>query len=198
MVTMCGIFCFAIRSRQQPFTTSICERMTTKIALEYKLVGKGWAECVLDFYGSKCTVTASYLSDALLELVSGTNHILSGGTEAKFSFDEGPGEFRWILRRTAEGGLAIKILEFADLWGSKPDEEGTVVLDITCLARDFSDALLVSLNELLDEYGLDGYRDKWAEAGFPVAQYQTLCEHLGELPSSYLKSDKRKLKRSKQ
>lgn len=164
--------------------------MTINIALDYKLVGIGWAECTLDFYGTKYIVTASYLSDALLELVSGANHVLSGGAEARFSFDEEPGEYRWIFRRTQDGGLAVKILDFPELWGHKPDEKGRVLMDVTCQLGDFARALLLSLNELLEELGVEGYRDKWAESDFPAAQYSALCEHLGELPSPFLKNDK--------
>ena len=141
--------------------------MTTNITVEYKLVGKGWAACTLNFYGGEYTLTASYLSDALLELVSGTNRLLAGGTEARFSFDEEPGEYRWIMRCTKEVGLNVKILEFPELWGRKPDEKGTVLLDIICRPRDFAIALLLSLNELLEEIGVDGYRDIWANAQFP-------------------------------
>jgi len=171
--------------------------MATDVALDYKIVGKGWAECSLDFYGTKFTVTASYLSDALLELVSGTNHILAGGNEARFSFDEEPGEFRWIMRRTQDGGLAVRILDFPELWGRKPDEEGAVLLDVTCQLKDFAHALLLSLNALLLEFGVSGYRDKWGNSEFPSGQYRALCEHLGEFPSPHLKVDNRKTKGSK-
>jgi len=171
--------------------------METDVALDYKIVGKGWAECRLDFYGMTFTVTASYLSDALLELISGTNHILAGGSEARFSFDEEPGEFRWIMHRTHDGGLAVKILDFPELWGHKPDEEGAVLMDVTCQIRGFAMALLSTLNVLLLELGVSGYRDKWGNSEFPSTQYRVLCEHLGELPSPHLKSDTRKTKGSK-
>jgi len=36
----------------------------------------------------------------------------------KFSFDEEPCEYRWIFRRTLEGDLAIKFLEFSDFLGA--------------------------------------------------------------------------------
>ena len=42
------------------------------------------SSCSIDIYGQTCVVTASYLSDPLRELVSATNHMLSGGTEARF------------------------------------------------------------------------------------------------------------------
>lgn len=159
--------------------------MTSDVAVRYKVVGRGWAECDLDFYGATTSVSASYLSDALFELVRGTNHMLSGGNEARFSFDEEPGEYRWIMRREENGGLSLTILDFADLWGGKPDEDGDVLLGVTCTLRDFAHALYLSLNDLLMELGASGYRDKWG-SDFPSSQYQTLCAHLGAQPSPHL------------
>lgn len=162
--------------------------MQNDITIEYSLVGAGWAQCYLDVYGAVCTTTASYLSDALFELVNGTNHMLGGGNEARFSFDDEPGEYRWIFRRTSIGGLGIKILEFDDLWGGKPDEDGAVLADFMCQARDFGAALLVSLNKLLDEIGVAGYRETWSSTEFPIADYKILCAHLGEPLSPRLRT----------
>lgn len=167
------------------------------IAIEYKLTGTGWSECTLDVYGQQCQVTASYLSDALLELSSGVSHVLGTGTEARFSFDEEPGEYRWILRRLEGDGLSVRILAFDELWGHQPDEEGSLTFDVTCSVREFSQALLNALNQLLDEYGVEGYNDKWHQSEFPYDQYRTLCAQLGEPVSTKLKVDKR-AKRSRQ
>lgn len=153
------------------------------IEVQYKLVGTGWSECVLDVDGHTCTVTASYLSDALGEFVKAVNHILGGGNEAKFSFDEEPGEYRWILKRTEDDALLIKIIEFPELWGNKDDSEGKVIFEVTCPAHAFGKALLVSLNDLLDEYDITGYKEKWLDAEYPVEQYIGLCSHVGISPS---------------
>ena len=133
--------------------------MTNNVTIDYKLTGTGWAICHIDLFGTRYTVTASYLSDALLALVNGTNHLLAGGAEARFSFDEEPGEYRWILRRTGDGGLAVRILAFPQLWGGKPDEDGDVLADATCQLGEFARALLLALNSVLEEVGVAGYRD---------------------------------------
>jgi hypothetical protein len=153
------------------------------IEIQYKIVGAGWSECVLDVYGQTCTVTASYLSDALGEFVKAVNHILGGGNEARFSFDEEPGEYRWILKRNEDNALLITIIEFPDLWGDKDDSEGKVIFEATCQAHEFGKALLVSLNGLLDDYGIVGYKEKWVDAEYPVEQYNELCSHVGISPS---------------
>jgi len=149
------------------------------VTVDYRLTGAGWSSCTIDLYGRSCVVTASYLSDALRELVSATNHVLAGAKEARFRFDEEPGEYRWILSSTGDGGLLVKILEFPQLWGEEPDSEGKSVLEATCPAKLFGEAVLLSLNRLLDEHGLFGYWEKWVEADFPVDGYRTLCSRLG-------------------
>lgn len=154
------------------------------IIIDFKLTGAGWSECVLEIYGQSCTVTASYLSDALRELISGVNHILSGGNDARFRFDEEPGEYRWILGRVDAGAVSVRILEFPELWGDKPDSEGKVIFDVTCSIRELAHALLSSLNSLLTEIGLDGYKEKWINAEFPLEEYKKLCAHLGVMPAN--------------
>jgi len=149
------------------------------IVVDYRLVGAGWAECSLDVYGSLCSVSASYLSDALLELVSGVNHVLAQPGEARFGFDEEPGEFRWILRSESSGSLNVRILEFGELWGNRPDVDGRVLFDAVCPVREFALALLAALDRLLKEFGVAGYRRKWVAAEFPAEQYELLCRQLG-------------------
>jgi len=161
------------------------------ITIEYVLTGTGWSACTLDVYGQQCQVTASYLSDALLELISGVSHVLGKGTEARFSFDEEPGEYRWILKRLENDGLSLRILAFDELWGHQPDEEGEQIFDVTCPVRELSLALLNALNQILDEYGVEGYNDKWHQSEFPYDQYSALCELLGEPVSPKFKIDKR-------
>lgn len=154
------------------------------IEIQYNLVGRGWSECVLDVYGQTCTVTASYLSDALGEFVKTVNHIFNGGKEAKFSFDEEPGEFRWLLTRSGNNALSLRIIEFPGLWSNKDDSEGKTIYEVTCPTHEFGKALLTSLNNLLDEYGTSGYKEKWGAAEFPVEHYFELCSHVGVPPSN--------------
>jgi hypothetical protein len=154
-----------------------------EVSIDYQLTGSGWSECTIDVFGQRCVVTASYLSDALRELVSGVNHILGGGSEARFRFDEEPGEYRWILSRITDQAVAIRILEFAELWGEKADSEGKQLFEATCPIRYVADALLQTLNALLAEHGIEGYRKKWLEAEFPKDDYLKLCAHLGFEPA---------------
>ena len=118
------------------------------VTVDYRLTGTGWSSCSVELYGQTCALTASYLSDALRELVSATNQMLEGAKEARFRFDEEPGEYRWILSSTVEGALLVKILEFPQLWGEKPDSDGRTVLEATCPVKLFGEAVLLSLNRI--------------------------------------------------
>lgn len=154
------------------------------IEVQYRLVGTGWSECVLDIHGHTCTVNASNLSDALGGFVEAVNHILRGGSRAQFSFDDKPGEYRWVLTNRSDNVLSITILAFAELWGNRDDSEGKAIYQATCPAHNFAKALLVGLNDLLDEYGFDGYKKRWVDAEYPVDQYMELCRLLDMRPSN--------------
>lgn len=160
------------------------------VIVDYRLTGSGWSSCAVELYGQSCVITASYLSDALRDLVSATNHVLGGGQEARFRFEEEPGEYRWILSPTRDGGLLVKILEFPQARGRRPDSDGETVIEATCPAKLFGEAVLLSLNRILDEYGLHGYREKWANADFSLEDYRLLCSMLGS-PMSRTAADAR-------
>lgn len=161
------------------------------VIVDYRLTGIGWSACTIKMYEQTCDVHASYISDGLGKLVSATNLILAGGsiladgTEAKFSFDDEPAEYRWILSRTGYENLSIKILAFPDHWsGRRPDSEGAVLLQATCPVRLFGKAVLFSLNRILEKHGLRRYKKKWIEDDFPLDGYFALCSSLGSMPSS--------------
>jgi hypothetical protein len=156
------------------------------ISFNYQLTGVGWAMCTVGIYGQKCVTTASYLSDALQALVCGINHILLGGSEARFRFDEEPGEYRWILKSIGDGCVSVRILEFDDLWAEKPDAEGKPIFEVSCPIHHLGGALLVALNRLLEEHGLDGYKKQWGATEFPTKDYLRLCSSVGTEPSKLL------------
>jgi hypothetical protein len=70
--------------------------------------------------------------------------------------------------------VRVRILEFPELWGNRPDEEGAVVLDADCRLRTFAGALLSELQRLLALHGAAGYKDKWAEHDFPSHRLEQL------------------------
>lgn len=146
-----------------------------KITFTYNLVGKGWSEAEIKDGESRATLTASYLSDALGDLVRAILGLLGTADKTTCSWAEEPGEYRWIFKKQGDS-LFIKIVWFDVLWTNKPDEEGTSVFSSSCKLRRFSVQLKNQLEKLLDQYGLDDYRQKWGNYDFPLSEYEKLSE----------------------
>jgi hypothetical protein len=144
------------------------------VRVSYRLIGSGWSECniVIDEY--EATITASYLSDALRDLLGAVSRIVEGVSEATASFAEEPGEYRCRFFRQGPDRLHVRILEFPNLWSNRPDEEGSVVLDAECRLRTFAGAVFSASQKLLEESGMEGYRDMWGRHDFPIEQQEKL------------------------
>ncbi|MFL6277626.1 MAG: hypothetical protein ACJ74G_20770 [Blastocatellia bacterium] len=137
------------------------------VYITYKLTGSGWAECLLAIDDQTIITTASYLSHALESLLQGIVDIMRGQAEARASFDEEPGEYRWLFLRKDEQTLNIRILWFDGLWGHKPDNKGHIIFDGDCRLRTFAEAVLSASQKVLAEHGLEGYKDQWHRDEFP-------------------------------
>jgi hypothetical protein len=148
--------------------------------LKYALTGSGWSECTLSVDDVNVTTTASYLSDALDSLCLAVIGILRGEAMTRASFDEEPGEYRWLFNRLTSDRLRIRILMFRELWANRPDVEGETIFDAECRLRTFAGALVSELQRLLAEHGLEGYRGKWIEHDFPEKRLAELQELLAK------------------
>ena len=65
------------------------------VTLEYRLTGRGWSECIVEIDDKSATLTASYLSDVLADLLDAVVSIVQGNDEVTVSFMEEPGEYQW-------------------------------------------------------------------------------------------------------
>lgn len=139
----------------------------------YRLTGTGWAEARVADDQSHVIVTASYLSDALRSLIEAVALVLEGVTEAGCSWDEEPGECRWILRREPDA-LSIEILAFDELWGDKPDDVGRSVFRTRQDPMRVGRAVLSAAQRLVDELGEAGYERQWVEHPFPTDALERL------------------------
>jgi hypothetical protein len=148
------------------------------VEIRYELTGSGWAECTVRVDGTWVTVTASYLSDALDNLASAIVAVLRGHPRATASFDEEPGEYRWIFEPLPEGQVRIRILEFEELWNDRPDEQGKQIFAAECRLRTLAGAMVSALQNLEQKYGIPGYREKWVSYDFPSHRLTELQELL--------------------
>ncbi len=151
------------------------------LAIEYRLSGTGWAECTIKDESSSCEVTASYLSDALHNLLIAATAALSGFSQVSFRFDEEPGEYRWVISSPRVNEIQLEIREFDELWGSRPNEEGRLLFQTVCLPETFAKAVASAAESVLTTHGESGYLEKWAEHPFPAKQYAVLIDLLKQL-----------------
>jgi hypothetical protein len=123
--------------------------MNNQLSIAYRLAGAGWADCTLESDGTSAKVSASYLSNALGNLVLSAVAVASGFRITEFGFDEEPGEYRWVIEAVDNSVIRLRILEFKELWGMSPTKE--VALSSRsprrrfCMQRPFTHAPLVCL-----------------------------------------------------
>ena len=144
------------------------------LKIKYTLNGTGWAECELSDGSTSCTITASYSTDALRNMVLAATAIISYFSKVSFSFDEEPGEYRWVISSVELNKIELSILSFEELWGNQPDSDGELIFQTQCLPLTFAQAVLDSANEVLNAHGIEGYKEKWSEHEFPFSQLQEL------------------------
>lgn len=150
------------------------------LTISYELKALGWADCTISDQGMSCTVSASYLSDALCNLVIAATAIVSDFAAVTFRFDEEPGEYRWVIKSPRPNEIELKILEFPQTWGGLPDEEGVELFRTICLPGTFGRAVLEAAEGVLSTNGIDGYAEKWSEHPFPTLQLEELGRLLKE------------------
>jgi hypothetical protein len=143
-------------------------------SLTYRLTGTGWAECALSDGEASCVITASYLSDGLLNLVLAATAVASGFTCVSFRFDEEPGEYRWVITSPRLNEIELEILSFAELWGDRPDIEGRSLFRTRCLPEVFAQKVHDVAQQVLKEHGEAGYLEQWVEHPFPSVQLSEL------------------------
>jgi hypothetical protein len=148
------------------------------VEFTYRLTGTGWAEARLSDRSSSTTITASYLADALGDLLVAVASMLDGADEARCSWQEEPGEYRWVFQR-AGSDVHLRVLAFPDGQANDPDGSGVVVFETRQPLRGMARVIGDAAQAVLEEYGEDEYRRRWVEFPFPRAQLEMILECLG-------------------
>ena len=146
------------------------------LAIDFRLAGAGGADCTVKSEAQQTELTASYLSDALGNLLVAAVAVLSGAHAISIGFDEEPGEYRWSLQRVDNESLSVKVLEFQELWGNKPDSQGSLLFEHLCHPLEFAQAVQAAASKVLELHGLKGYQQKWGQHAFPSKQLEMLGE----------------------
>jgi hypothetical protein len=144
------------------------------VKVDYRLTGHGWADCDVEIAGQQASMVASYLSDALGDMLAATIAVVKGAAESTFSFHEEPAEVRWRVRRAGPERMRVRILRLEDAFADLPDEAGEVLLDADCRTRTFAGEVLSTAQRILREHGSDGYERAWGLASFPHVRMRAL------------------------
>ena len=83
-----------------------------QFTIAYRITGLGWSECVVSAETQSCTVTASYLSDALGQLILAASAVASLFGRVTFSFEKNPGGCRWVITSPRMNEIQVEILDF--------------------------------------------------------------------------------------
>lgn len=152
--------------------------------LIYQLRGEGWAEARISDNSKHRAMVASYLSDALGDMACAALQLLRGAREVQFSFQDEPGEHRWILNRGEEDSLHIRILWFRETFTGHllRGPLGTEVFTSDCGVLDFVGQVSHVLQGILTDEGIDGYKRRWKKHDFPVETFAQIQKLLTPQP----------------
>lgn len=147
----------------------------------------GWSEYAIVLGNQFAHYVPSYLSHALEDFASAAVKVARGEDSVRFSFEDEPGEYRWLIDSAGSGPrsgdlLRVRILEFKTQFANEidgvvypaEDEDGTVRLDGVCTKRRFLSVAKLVLQEALALNGIDGYRKKTIDHDFPESELREL------------------------
>jgi hypothetical protein len=129
--------------------------------------GSGWAEAGIGNSDGHVNLTASYLSDALGDLLYAVWQCASGAPETRCSWEDEPGEYRWIRRRDGDQ-IHRRILRFDDLNKRRPDEVGELLFDTRQDWATIARSVALGAARTLEKHGEYDYRNEWGHP-FPTA-----------------------------
>lgn len=138
--------------------------------LRFDLEHVGWAVARVSHAGQEAALTASYLGDALAELLAAVDDVLAGAGRAGASWCEEPGTYAWTLTRTG-ADLRVHVV-----WRPSSDP-GETVFDATCPLADAAAGLAAGARSTLERYGEVDYWDRW-DHPFPVARLHAVERRL--------------------
>lgn len=139
----------------------------------YTLVGSGWAQARVAAGATSATFRASYLTDALADLLAAVTSMVGGAATATCRWTTEPRENRWVFRREADAVL-VQVLRLADVEHREPDERGAVAFQTRLPLRELAEAVADGATQTLSALGEAGYREAWVEHPFPTARLQRL------------------------
>lgn len=162
----------------------------------YSLQSIGWADIRLKVVESDLSITASYLSEPLVDLVRSIELLLPAcvpvdevRSMVQFDMDSEPAIHRWTITTLGDGTIGIQIICYEDGIDTLPGER---VFNERCDLNDFIRAVVQAMDQLLKTHGFIGYRKQWYAQDFPISSYLRLKHYLlnnRDFPSNTVDTD---------
>lgn len=146
------------------------------ISFKYELEGAGWADAYLSDGTTTTQIPASYICDALRDLVDATQSVFTT-TTTQCVWEEEPGEARWFFMRHADS-LEVRVEWWNEVRTHPDRNEWHLVLDKVMFSGsdnlvNFATQMDHELVRLLEKWGVEGYERAW-EYPFPTESHQRL------------------------
>jgi len=147
---------------------------TARMRITFRLEDVGCARAWVSDDGRTAELTATYVRDALGDLVLVTGWLVAGEqSQVRCSWAEEPGEYRWVLRRRGRDAQ-VRVLAFDGDGRREPDDAGRVVFETTTEVAVLGRAVESCARQVLDTYGSAGYLARWVEHPFPAEALERL------------------------
>ena len=148
--------------------------------LTYTLEETGWARAKIADGGQSLNMRVSYLSDVLSELIQAAIDMAEGNESSRCPFPDEPGGHMCFISRTGKDRILLRVMWHRDWWtpgGQKPTA-GEEVFTCACPSEEFSREVFKCCKGVLDQYGEEGYKERWCANGFPTEKFEYLSRLL--------------------
>ena len=147
-------------------------------SLSYELTGAGWADATVSDGENQVWMIVSYLHDSLLDLANAALAIKNGANEAVAILLDEPGEHRLLFTALDEHQVKLVIRWYEDFasWQLCDEDDYKIVFEASTQRQHVVTAISGALRTILEVHGEVGYKQKWIEHEFPIAEYRKLVE----------------------
>lgn len=118
----------------------------------------------MDSRGQSAVLTASYLTDALGDLLGAVSRLLDGAGRAGCAWASEPGGVTWAFVREAD----TVHLQIINVDGDDDPDESALVFETRVALQDLARAIAAGAQDVLNRYGVQNYLTRWVEHPFPA------------------------------
>lgn len=138
----------------------------------------GWADPSLNVDDQTVRMTASYLTDALGDLLNALILLVNGSPEARCEWTQEPGGWQWLFWRPNETDVDVRVSFKEDVLSRdrRPFTDEGLRLRTRLPLQALVAAVASGARRCLDEFGTDGFAERWSDFPFPRMQLESL-EH---------------------